>query len=87
MQLSQLLQLRQVVISQANRWRWSCRLLWRRWLLIHRRWWWLLLLCCLLILHVSNLLVLLGIRLLLLRRFISYVMASGIGDAAYCSGS
>jgi len=40
----------------------------------------------LLILCVSNLRILLVIGLLLLCRFIGYVMASGIGYAAYCSG-
>jgi hypothetical protein len=75
MQLSELLQLRQVVSSQAARWRCCGGLRWR----------WLLL-CCLLILHVSDLRILLSIRLLLFRRFCGRVVARSIGYAAYCSG-
>jgi hypothetical protein len=40
----------------------------------------------LLILHVSDLRILLGVRLLLLCRFRGRVMASGIGYTAYRSG-
>jgi hypothetical protein len=88
-QSSKLLQLLNFIISQSAR-RWWSRLLiyWGRllvywgWLLIHRWGWsWLLLL------QIINLCVLLGIRLGLLRRFRSHMMARCIGNPAHRGGS
>ena len=86
MQLPELLQLFNFVRSHTRRR--CCGSLWWGWRRLLVDWLrCLLLLRVLLLLHIVNLCVLLGIHLLLLRRFRSHMMASGIGYAAYCSGS
>ena len=85
MQLPELLQLFNFVRSHTRRR--CCGSLWWGWRRLLVDWLrCLLLLCVLLLLHIGNLCVLVGLLLLLRRRFISHVMARGIGNPAYRSG-
>src|SRR6266581_2215302 len=82
MQLPELLQLRHIVRRKAARW---CCCLWWRWSRLLVDWRSCLLLRILLLLHIIDLRVLLGICLLLLRRFRGPVMARCIGCSSYHS--